>query len=355
MYLVIMAGGVGKRFWPRSRKHNPKQFLNIVSDDSMLKLTFDRLKKISPTDKIYVVAGEHLREKIHNELKELPEENYISEPSGKSTAPCIGLAANLIHKRDPDAVIGIFPADHLIRDLARFEECVEKGRQAALNNNALVTFGIRPTRPATGYGYIQYNQSDKIEEGVYKVKTFAEKPDINTAQKFLEHGNFLWNSGMFIWQAETILKEIGQHLPDLGHSLKKLYPEIGKPDYQEKLEEEWGTIRKESIDYGVMEKAKKVYVVKSNFTWNDVGSWDAVYELEAKDENKNVLKGENVKAVDTESCYIYSDGQLISTIGVKDLVIVQEENATIIAKRGETEKVKKLVNRLRCENRDEYL
>jgi len=355
MYLVIMAGGVGKRFWPRSRKYNPKQFLNIVSDDSMLKLTFNRLKKISPTDKIYVVAGKHLREKIHDELEELPEENYISEPSGKSTTPCIGLAANLIHKRDPNAVIGIFPSDHLIRDLARFEECVEKGRQAALNNNALVTFGIRPTRPATGYGYIQYNQSDKIEEGVYKVKTFAEKPDKNTAQKFLEHGNFLWNSGMFIWQAETILKEIDQHLPDLGHSLKKLYPEIGKPDYQEKLEEEWGTIRKESIDYGVMEKAKKVYVVKSNFTWNDVGSWDAVYELEEKDENDNVLKGENVKAVDTNGCYIYSDGQLISTIGVKDLVIVQEENATIVAKRGETEKVKKLVNRLRCENRDEYL
>lgn len=355
MYLVIMAGGVGKRFWPRSRKNNPKQFLNIVSDKSMLKLTFNRLQKISSTDKIFVVAGEHLKEKIYNELDELPKRNYISEPSGKSTAPCIGLAAAAIKKREPEAVIGIFPADHLIKDDEKFKQCVKIGEEAARQNDALVTFGIEPTRPATGYGYIQYNKSDVIEKGIHKVKTFAEKPDKDTAEKFLEHGNFLWNSGMFIWKADTILKKIEKHLPDLGHSLNKIYAALDQHDYPEKLKQEWSTIRSQSIDYGVMEKAENVYVVQSEFSWNDVGSWDAVYELEKKDDNRNVIKGENIKSLETEGCYIYSDGSLISTIGVKDLVIVKENDAIIITKRGKTEKIKKLVNRLKCEGKEEYL
>jgi mannose-1-phosphate guanylyltransferase len=355
MYLVIMAGGVGKRFWPRSRKDNPKQFLNIVSDKSMLKLTFNRLKKISSTDKIFVVAGENLREKIYNELEELPEGNYISEPSGKSTAPCIGLAAAVIKKRDPEAVIGIFPADHLIKNDQKFIQCVETGEKAARQNEALVTFGIEPTRPATGYGYIQYTESDVIEKGVHKVKTFAEKPDKDTAKKFLEHGNFLWNSGMFIWKADIILEKIEKYLPDLGHSLNKIYAALDQQNYPEKLQQEWSTIRSQSIDYGVMEKADNVYVVQSEFSWNDVGSWDVVYELEVKDKNGNVIKGENIKSLETEGCYIHSDGALISTIGVKDLIIVQEKDAILIAKKGKTETIKKLVNRLKCEGKEEYL
>ncbi|MCF7885605.1 MAG: NTP transferase domain-containing protein [Candidatus Marinimicrobia bacterium] len=355
MYLVILAGGVGKRFWPRSRRNNPKQFLNIASDQSMLKLTYNRLKHISSAEKIFVVARESLREKIQAELTELPLENYISEPSGKSTAPCIGLAAAIIQDRDPDATIGVFPADHLIQDVEKFDECVRCGEKLTEEHDALVTFGIEPTKPATGYGYIQYNESEKINNDSYKVKTFAEKPDKKTAKKFLEYGNFLWNSGMFIWKANTILQAIDQHLPDLGHSLKKISDKIGTPDFKQTLQQEWGTIRKESIDYGVMEKADNVYVVQSDFRWSDVGSWDAVYEIEKKDENNNVIKGDNIKTLETEGCYIYSSGNLISTIGLEDIVVVQEKNATVIARRGETEKIKKLVNRLKCEDKEEYL
>lgn len=355
MHLVIMAGGVGKRFWPRSRKNNPKQFLNITSDQSMLRLTYERLKRISPADKIYVVAGEYLKKKICKELKDLPEANYISEPSGKSTAPCIGLAASIIKKRDPEALMGVFPADHLIKDFNKFKNCIESGKRVAKEHEALVTFGIEPTRPATGYGYIQFNRSQNLNGNVYKIKTFAEKPDKDTAKRFLDHGNFLWNSGMFLWQAETILQAIDRHLPEIGHSLKKISKSIGKPTYQKVLQDEWSTIRGKSIDYGVMEKADNVYVVESDFTWNDVGSWDVVYKLAEKDKMGNVVKGENIKTLDTEGSYIYSDGNLIATIGVEDLIIVQEKNATIIAKRGQTEKIKKLVNRLKCDGKEEYL
>lgn len=355
MYAVIMAGGVGKRFWPRSRKDRPKQLLDIVSDRSMLRLTYERMKKVAEEKKIYVVAGQNLADQILHELPEMPERNLIIEPSGKNTAPCIGLAAAMIIQKDPNAVMGIFPADHLIKDMRGFKKAVNQGVQFARDHVALVTFGITPTRPATGYGYIQYSKKDAVyKDSIYKVKTFAEKPNLATAQRFLESGEFLWNSGMFIWKAENILNAMKLFLPELYESLQSISEAIDTPKYQNVLKKQWATIHSESIDYGVMEKAKNVYVVRGSFDWSDVGSWEAVYEIKKKDKNGNVIIGE-VVSIDTENSYIYSRKNLISTIGVKDLIIIQSKNSILIVNRKDTERVKELTDLLERKNFTDHL
>ncbi|MBN2601610.1 MAG: mannose-1-phosphate guanylyltransferase [Candidatus Marinimicrobia bacterium] len=355
MYAVIMAGGVGKRFWPRSRKDRPKQFLDIVSDQSMLRLTYERMKKLTEERKIYVVAGQNLAEKVFQELPELPERNLIVEPSGKNTAPCIGLAATTIIQKDPNAVMGVFPADHLIVGTKAFKKAVENGVQFARDHVALITFGITPTRPATGYGYIQYSKKDAVyKDSIYKVKTFAEKPNQATAQRFLESGEFLWNSGMFIWKAENILNALRLFLPETYESLQNIGQAIDTSQYPNILKKQWATIHGNSIDYGVMEKAKNVYVVQGSFDWSDVGSWDAVYEIKKKDKNGNVIIGE-VVPIDTENSYIYSRKHLISTIGVKDLIIIQSKNSTLIVSRHDTERVKDLVDFLERKNFTDHL
>ncbi|MBU4445216.1 MAG: mannose-1-phosphate guanylyltransferase [Candidatus Marinimicrobia bacterium] len=355
MYAVIMAGGVGKRFWPRSCKERPKQLLDIVSDQSMLKLTYERLKKVTDEKKIFIVAGQCLYEPILRELPDLPVKNLIIEPSGKNTAPCIGLAATTIIQKDPNAVLGIFPADHLIVDENSFRKAVHRGVQFARDHVALVTFGIMPTRPATGYGYIQYSRKGTVyQEAIYKVKTFAEKPNLPTAKRFLESGEFLWNSGMFIWKADNILNSIKLFLPELHESLQAIAGAMDTPQYTKVLKKQWASIHSESIDYGVMEKAKNVYVVRSTFDWNDVGSWDAVYEIKEKDKNGNVIIGD-VVTMNTENSYIYSRKNLISTIGVKDLIIIQSKNAILIVNRNESEKVKDLVDLLERKNHNEHI
>lgn len=355
MYIMIMAGGVGKRFWPRSRKDRPKQLLDIVSDQSMLRLTYERMKKIAEEKKIYIIAGQNLAEVINREIPELPERNLIIEPSGKNTAPCIGLAATTIIQKDPNAVMGIFPADHLITDIRAFKKAVNQGVQFARDHVALVTFGISPTRPATGYGYIQVNTKEPAhKDNIFKVKTFAEKPNLATAQRFLASGEFLWNSGMFIWKAENILNAMKLFLPEMYESLQQIGMAIDSPKYQTVLKKQWATIHNNSIDYGVMEKAKNVYVVRANFDWSDVGSWDAVYELQKKDKNGNVLIGEIVP-IDTENSYIYSRKNLIAAIGVRDLIVIQSKNSLLIVHRNESERVKDLVDLLERKDFSDHL
>ena len=355
MYCLIMAGGIGKRFWPRSRKNYPKQILNIISEKSMVKMTYKRLLKVTTKDKIYVVAGDNIKAKTLSELKDMPEENYIIEPSGKNTAPCIALATAIISQKDPAAVIGVFPADHLIEDTKSFIESVKIGENVAKTHFGLVTIGIIPTWPATGYGYIQYDKKMPLpEHDAYKVKTFAEKPNNDTAKRFLETVEFLWNSGMFIWMAKEILHSINIYLPDLYDSISNIRDSINHKNYNKVLREEWATILTSSIDYGVMEKANNVYVVKGDFMWSDVGSWDAVYELGKKDENGNVTKG-NIVRIDTHNCLISSNKRLITSIGVEDLIIVETKDAILVTKRGESEKIKDLVDTLKRKELNEYL
>ena len=355
MYSLIMAGGIGKRFWPRSRRSKPKQLLDIVSSASMLRLTYDRLKNISEEKKIYAVANPGLKESILEELQEMPTSNYITEPCGKNTAPCIGLSAAIIAERDPDAVIGVFPADHLIRDTASFRRAVQTGYQVARDHDALVTFGIRPTRPATGYGYIQLNKKKPIlDDTAFKVKTFAEKPNIDTAKRFIESGDFLWNSGIFIFRADVILDMIEEYLPNMHAGLMEIKRYMDRPNYAEVLDRVYHQIKSISIDYGIMEKAKNVYTVRGKFYWNDLGSWEQVYEISNKDKQRNVVSGGAV-LVDVKDSYVSSSKGVVAVVGLDNVVVVQEGGATLVCARDHVEDVKKVVNQLKHKKLNKHL
>ncbi|NQV15089.1 NTP transferase domain-containing protein [bacterium] len=350
-FAVIMAGGVGKRFWPQSRRSTPKQLLSIAGEESMLRVTVDRLKLFAPADHILIITNSDQEKGILSEIPELPSENIIIEPEGKNTAPAIGLAAIIIQHRDPEAVMGVFPADHFIQDLSSFAESIEQSIKVAADRQGLVTFGVTPSRPATGYGYIQYHDRPDAEEPVFAVKAFAEKPDLDTAKLFLKSGDFLWNSGMFVWEVDVILEAFKEFLPAIWDSLENIKRAIGLPVWNSVLTVEWATLRSISIDYGIMEKAKNVFVLKVEFDWNDVGSWDAVYEMSKKDPKGNVSRGDVIYHNCTNNL-VLGDGRTIALMGVNNLVVVDTEDAILIMPREQTEMVKELVDYLKKQKRD---
>ena len=353
-FAVIMAGGVGKRFWPQSRRATPKQLLPIAGDNSMLRMTIDRLNHFTGTDQILIITNSDQEEAIRRECPELPAENILIEPEGKNTAPAIGLAAIIIQHRDPDAIMGVFPADHYIKDVKSFSDYMHQGIKIANEMRGLVTFGVVPTRPATGYGYIQFHDRTNPDEPIFAVKAFAEKPDSKTAELFLRSGDFLWNSGMFVWRVDTILQSFQEFLPEIWDSLENIRGAIGKSVWNSVLTVEWATLRSISIDYGVMEKAQNVYVVRVDFAWSDVGSWDAVHEMRKKDQDRNVSKGD-VIFHKSENNLVFAEGKTVAMVGVDDLVVIDTDDALLIIPRGETERVKDLVDGFEKEKRDSLL
>jgi len=353
-YAVIMAGGVGKRFWPQSRRATPKQLLPIAGDESMLRMTIDRLKAFTPADHVLIITNSDQESSIREECPELPAENILIEPEGKNTAPAIGLAAIIIQNRDPEAIMGVFPADHYIQDVSSFSDYMQQGIKVANEMRGLVTFGVVPNRPATGYGYIQFHERTNPDEPIFAVKAFAEKPDLSTAELFLRSGDFLWNSGMFVWRVDTILQSFHDFLPEIWDSLENIKRAIGEPTWDSVLTVEWATLRSISIDYGIMEKAGNVYVVKVDFAWNDVGSWDAVHEMREKDAHKNVTRGE-VIFQESENNLVYAEGKTVAIMGVDDLVVIDTKDALLIIPRGQTERVKELVDGFEKEKRDSLL
>ena len=356
MYAVIMAGGVGTRFWPRSRQKRPKQFLSIFDSRTMVQATVDRLSPLIPREKTYFVLNPQQKAILQEQLPEIPEQNIILEPFGKNTAPCIGLAAIHLSRIDPDAIMAVLPSDHLIQNEEVFREALQVAGQIAAEKDALVTIGITPDRPATGYGYVQHNEKVMEKNGisVHRVKTFAEKPNYETAVRFLQSGDFLWNSGMFIWKVSTILRELQTHLPEMHSGLMHLQKFIGTERYERELSKFYRQIRSISIDYGVMEKAQNVYVVKCDFGWNDVGSWEEVYKLAEKDRNGNAIVG-NGLAMGSKNSYIYSDNELIALLGVEDLIVVKADNAILVCHRDRAQEVKDLVEYLKRKEMDNYL
>lgn len=351
-YSVILAGGVGKRFWPLSKKKHPKQLLDIVGNKSMINLTIDRLKTLSDLDHILIITNKNMAKMIQDQNSELNKNNFIIEPSGKNTAPAIGLAAHHLIKKDPKAIMGLFPADHLITDIEEFSKTVKSAIEAASVHESLFTFGIKPTYPATGYGYVQVDKDIEIlssplpsDTQIFKSKTFAEKPDINTAKLFMKSGEFFWNSGMFIWQAQTIINKINRFLPELGEILKTIAASIGSSKYEQIANKKWKTIESISIDYGVLEQSSLINVVKAEFDWNDVGSWDTVYKIEKKDKNKNVIRSEGL-ILRSSGNYVYSKNLKIFGLGLKNLIIVENEGALLILPRSEAENIKEIVDSL---------
>ncbi|RKY55679.1 MAG: mannose-1-phosphate guanylyltransferase [Candidatus Neomarinimicrobiota bacterium] len=360
-YSVILAGGVGKRFWPLSKRKHPKQLLDIVGNKSMVNLTIDRLNIVSDLDHIFIMTNKEQAKMIMAQNDALTEDNFIIEPSGKNTAPAIGLAAMYLLKKDPEAVMGLFPADHLITDLDKFSDTVKVAIEATKTTNSLFTFGIKPTYPATGYGYIQVDKDVEYTGSVvpeniqiFNSKTFAEKPDSNTAKLFLKSGEFFWNSGMFIWKAQVIIDKINRFLPEIGRVLQEIGDIIGTPQYDRQINKKWKTITPISIDYGVLEQSSRINVVIADFDWNDVGSWDTVYKIEDKDKNKNVIHSKGMM-LHSSGNYIYSKNLKIFGLGVKNLVIVENEGALLILPRSEAENIKEIVDSLPFIGEEELL
>lgn len=348
-----MAGGVGSRFWPKSRMEEPKQLLKIFNDNTMIQNTVDRLSKLIDDENIFVITNKIQKSLIADQLKNIPEKNIIAEPFGKNTAACIGLASVIIESIDKDAVTVTLPSDHLISPKSVFHKTIKIAAKYACENGGLVTIGIPPTRPETGYGYIQTDESS-IEKDIYKVKTFAEKPNIGTAKRFLKSGDFLWNSGIFIWSIDSILGEIKKFMPDLDDGLASIRKHIGKTNFDSHLSRVYGQLKSLSIDYGIMEKSKNVYVIRGEFNWSDVGSWEEVYNLSRKDENGNVIKGDSYVEGSYDN-FIKNDDKFTAVIGVENLIVINTDDALLICDRHNSQKVKHVVDFLRMHKKSDLL
>ncbi|MEG6567639.1 mannose-1-phosphate guanylyltransferase [Thermoanaerobacterium saccharolyticum] len=353
---VIMAGGKGERFWPKSRIKMPKQFLKLYGDKTMIQQTVDRLKRLMPIENIFVVTNIDYAGLISDQIRELPTENILIEPMGKNTAACIGLAALHTERLDKDSIMVVVPSDHVIKDEGTYLGVLKTAIEKAKSGNNLVTIGIKPQHPETGFGYINFKKiTHEIlnNNSVHKVERFVEKPDYDTAVKYVESGDYLWNSGMFIWKTSTILNEIKEYMPQLNSALNVIKENFDSDEIEKILYEEYSKLESISIDYGIMEKAKNVYVVPGDFGWDDVGSWTSIERLYEKDENGNVIKG-NVVSVDTKKCIITGSDKLIATLGIEDVIIVDTEDALLICSKDKAQNVKEVLKELR-ERKAEYL
>jgi len=351
---LIMAGGRGERFWPRSRQSLPKQFLSLTDDKkTMLQLTVERILPLVAMEDIFIVTNRGYRELVRAQLPELPEGNILCEPVGKNTAPCIGLGAVHIAKKYGDAVMMVLPSDHLIKYTSLFLNTLSDACEVAEQGGNLVTLGIAPDCPETGYGYIKF-QPEQTLGRAFAVERFVEKPDLETAKAYLASEQYLWNSGMFIWKTSTILDNLQAHLPETYAGLCKIREAIGTPMEEQVLEREFQGFRAESIDYGVMEKARDIYILSGAFGWDDVGSWLAVSRIKRSNELGNVVEG-NVVTVDTRDTIIQGGGKLIAAVGLEDMIVVDSEDALLICEKAHAGDIKKVLENLKICNRREYL
>jgi len=356
MFAVIMAGGKGARFWPRSREKMPKHLLDILGERTIIQETVERIRPLVPAERTLIVTGQSHAAELIRQLPEIPTENILIEPVGRNTAPCIGLAALHIQKRAGDAVMMVLPSDHRIGDEDGFRRVLKAAAQTAASGDCLVTIGIRPTGPETGYGYLEQGERfAAIGEGdIFRVRSIREKPPREEAERFLAQGGFLWNSGMFAWKASTILQQIGQHLPDLDRGLAKIREAFGTDREADVLGRTYRELPSVSIDYGVMEKARDVLIVPGSFGWSDLGSWDALWEVSPKDGQGNSVRGPFI-GIDAARSLVHSPGKLVALVGVEDLLVVETDDALLICRRGRSQDVKKVVQALEEEGREECL
>jgi mannose-1-phosphate guanylyltransferase len=351
-----MAGGSGTRFWPLSRENKPKQFLPIVSEKTMIEETIDRLSPRVPSNNIYTIANPEKTETIKSLLAELPDENFLVEPLGKNTAPSLILATAWIYLQNPRAVVAALPADHLIKDSSLFLQKFEAAATAASSGDYLITFGIPPTHPATGYGYIQFskdNPFNMLEEYFYNVQEFKEKPDLEQAKVFLEEGNYFWNSGMFLWQAGVFAQKLECFAPDMFSCWTKILEALNAND-GERISSLFEEMPSLSIDYALMEKADGVLMNRGDFGWSDVGAWSSLAEIWPQDKTGNAFKGENI-ILDSRDCLVYNPGKLTALIGVQDVIVVDTDDALLVVHKSQDQKVKDIVKRLKKKKRTDHL
>jgi len=346
IYAVILAGGKGERFWPRSRATRPKQLLTLVGKRNLLEATLERIRPLAGRKQCLVVTGKDLSGLILKACKRLSRSQILAEPCGMNTAPAVGLAAAYLAGKDPKAMMIVLPADHHIPEEGPFIDTLKVALSLA-ERDLLVTIGISPQRPETGYGYIQLGEGIFKRNGItaHKVQSFKEKPDHETAQRFLAAGNYLWNGGIFVWKAQAILDAIGELLPGLAEGLAQVQGHWGKPSQAQAIAKAYRKAEKISIDYGVMEKAHQVACVRGEFSWDDVGSWHAMERLALRDIQGNIIQGE-VVTLDTHGSTLISDHGLVATLGIHDLIVVRTQDATLVANKQDAQRVKEIVQAL---------
>lgn len=356
MYAMIIAGGVGTRMWPRSRQASPKQFLDLTGRETMIQATVNRISSLIPPENIVVVTGKRYVSLVRQQLPMLSAENVIGEISGKNTAPAIGLGGLYIERMAPGETMVVLPADHIIPNETAFKNALLAADEVA-RTGKLVTLGITPTGPETGYGYIHRGEAvgQFRNQTVYQVSQFLEKPDLPTAQEFYNSGEYYWNSGMFIWQVSTFFNEVNRHMPELDAKLGRLKAALFDADSPEAVESIWEQINGESIDVGLMEKAGDVAVVPLDAGWNDVGSWAALHDELAETPEQNVVINARHLNIDSSGLLIQGNGKLIATIGVENLTIIQTDDALLVCAKDKTQDVKKIVEQLKTQNKQEYL
>lgn len=353
---VIMAGGRGERFWPKSRTNYPKQFLSLTEDgETMIQKTVKRLLPIVAIEDIFVVTNVSYAALVQEQLPSLPAENVLTEPCARNTAPCIGLAAAVIRKKYGEAMMLVLPSDHLIRYEEMYIDTLRQAVAVAEKDENLVTIGITPTYPETGYGYINFARDTVLEmPGVYRVERFVEKPDLETAKEYLASHRYLWNSGMFVWKTSSILANIQKLMPDIYDGLTRIEAAVGTADYESVLEAEYQAFRSESIDFGVMEKAENIYTLPGSFGWDDVGNWLAVERINATNEYGNYIEGD-VITIGTERSTICGGKRLIAAVGVENLIVVDTDDAVLICAKDSTQDVKKVIENLKICNRNQLV
>ncbi|MCF8260240.1 MAG: mannose-1-phosphate guanylyltransferase [Melioribacteraceae bacterium] len=343
-YAVIMAGGSGAKFWPITTETQSKQFLKVFNSETLIEETIGRLEGLIPNDQIIIVTTENQYKAILRVASTIPKENILVEPFAKNTAAAIGYASVVIKTRCEDAVIFNLPADHYVDSIDKFQESLKCAAAAAENHNGLITIGIHPDYPEDSFGYLQFD--DEIEDGVFKVLKFAEKPNLSTAERFVKAGDFLWNSGIFVWKLSVILNQLEENLPELFTGLTKIEGALNDPKFEYFLLSSYGQFRNLSIDYGLMEKSDIVYTVKGNFKWSDIGSWETVFNLLEKDGNGNSLHGK-VYTDDVQNSYIRSNEKVAAVIGVDNLIVINHKRGLLICSMEKAEEVKEIVDFLK--------
>lgn len=351
---LIMAGGRGERFWPRSRRSMPKQFLSLTDDGkTMIQLTVERIQPLVELEDIYIATNKDYKPLVLEQLPGIPEENILCEPIGRNTAPCIGLGAIHIAKKYEDALMMVLPSDHLIKYNRMFANTLSDACETAQRGANLVTIGITPDYPETGYGYIKFNP-DRMDGHAYEVERFVEKPSLEVAKEYLATEEYLWNSGMFVWKISTILDNLKKHMDPTYQGLMKIKEAIGTEEEERILEKVFPTFQSESIDYGIMEKASNIYILPGVFGWDDVGSWLAVGRIKKSNEDGNVVNG-NIITINCKNNIIEGSNKLIATVGIEDLIVVDTEDATLICDKNSAGNIKKVLENLKICNRDEYI
>lgn len=355
-YVVIMAGGIGSRFWPMSRTGYPKQFLDILNTGkTLIQWTFERFASFIPKQNIYVVTSHEYASIVEAQLPEIPVENILGEPSRKNTAPCIAYISFKLLQKDPQASLIVAPADHIILDNTAFHKVCLEALTFVNKHNAFITLGIKPSHPNTGYGYIQYEQY-AITDSVYKVKTFTEKPNLELAKTFVASGDFLWNAGIFVWQVNTIITAFEKYLPEMYEVFFAEKEKFNTPDEEKSLNEIYPLCTNISIDFGIMEKADNVYVIPSSFGWSDLGTWNSAYENLGKDNSGNAIASDNVISIDATNCMVHAPKEkLLLLQGMDNYIIVDTPDVLMICKKDKEQEIKEYVAEVKRNKGEKFI